>query len=180
MHLASSLIAAGLVDEYRLFVYPVVLGRGHRLFAESETVSALQLIESRSFRSGVVLQRYRSAYPVRRPFAAAAARARCRRRPHLHHHRHRRLARPASRASRQVREIDAEPALHDAAAGGPRGGQNRVASGDLPHSERPQRHSSGITERREPGGARERTSGARGLEERPHVRLPTGALDTRQ
>ena len=61
MHLASSLIAAGLVDEYRLFVYPVVLGRGHRLFAEANNVPALQLVEARPFRSGVVLHRYRAA-----------------------------------------------------------------------------------------------------------------------
>jgi dihydrofolate reductase len=51
--------AAGLVDEYRLFVYPVVLGRGRRLFAEGTEVPRLRLAETRPFRSGIVLLRYR-------------------------------------------------------------------------------------------------------------------------
>lgn len=57
--LVHALIAAGLVDEYRLFVYPVVLGRGARLFADGTEVARLRLLETRPFRSGVVLLRYR-------------------------------------------------------------------------------------------------------------------------
>jgi dihydrofolate reductase len=57
--LVHALIAAGLVDEYRLFVYPVVLGRGERLFADATEVPRLRLVETRPFRSGVVLLRYR-------------------------------------------------------------------------------------------------------------------------
>jgi dihydrofolate reductase len=57
--LVHALIAAGLVDEYRLFVYPVVLGRGARLFADGTDVPRLRLLETRPFRSGVVLLRYR-------------------------------------------------------------------------------------------------------------------------
>jgi dihydrofolate reductase len=60
MTLTRELIAAGLVDEYRLFVYPVVVGRGHRLFTDATEVAGLHLEEARSFRSGVVLLRYRS------------------------------------------------------------------------------------------------------------------------
>jgi dihydrofolate reductase len=58
--LVHSLTSAGLVDEYRLFVYPVVVGRGERLFADGTEIPALQLAETRSFRSGVVLLRYRA------------------------------------------------------------------------------------------------------------------------
>jgi dihydrofolate reductase len=59
--LVHALIGAGLVDEYRLFLYPVVLGRGRRLFPEGTSVPALRLVETRPFRSGVVLLRYRPA-----------------------------------------------------------------------------------------------------------------------
>ncbi|GAA4881381.1 dihydrofolate reductase family protein [Saccharopolyspora cebuensis] len=55
--LCHALIEAGLVDEFRLFVYPVVQGRGRRLFPDGVPLS-LRLLESRSFRSGVTLSRY--------------------------------------------------------------------------------------------------------------------------
>jgi dihydrofolate reductase len=58
--LVHELIALGLVDEYRLFVYPVVLGRGARLFEDATNVPKLKLAESRPFRSGVVLTSYRT------------------------------------------------------------------------------------------------------------------------
>ena len=56
-----ALIAAGLVDEYLLFVYPVVVSRGEPLFASGAAVPKLHLIENRPFRSGIVLLRYRLA-----------------------------------------------------------------------------------------------------------------------
>ena len=54
--LVHALIAAGLVDEYRLFVYPVVVGRGARLFESADV--KLDLLETRPFTSGVALLRY--------------------------------------------------------------------------------------------------------------------------
>jgi dihydrofolate reductase len=56
--LTHALIRAGLVDEYRLFVYPWVQGRGRRLFPDGYETSGLQLLESRAFKSGITLQRY--------------------------------------------------------------------------------------------------------------------------
>ena len=59
--LVHALVATGLVDEYRLFVHPVVVGRGARLFEDATNVPPLERVESRPFRSGVVLLRYRPA-----------------------------------------------------------------------------------------------------------------------
>jgi dihydrofolate reductase len=58
--LVHELIPLGLVDEYRLFVYPVVLGRGARLFEGATNVPTLKLVDCRPFRSGVVLTGYRT------------------------------------------------------------------------------------------------------------------------
>jgi dihydrofolate reductase len=60
MSLMPELVAGGVVDEYRLFVYPVVLGRGRRLFADATNVPRLHLAEARPFRSGIALLRYRT------------------------------------------------------------------------------------------------------------------------
>jgi dihydrofolate reductase len=61
IRLAHALIAAGLVDEYRMFVYPVVQGRGRRLFPQGTEVPKLRLLDARVFRSGIVLLRYAPA-----------------------------------------------------------------------------------------------------------------------
>jgi dihydrofolate reductase len=50
--LVQTLIQHDLVDSYRLLVYPLVLGKGKRLFKEGTTVK-LELVETRSFSTGV-------------------------------------------------------------------------------------------------------------------------------
>jgi len=56
--LCQTLIGAGLVDEYRLFVYPLVQGRGRRLFPEGFECPKLRLVEAKAFRSGITYSRY--------------------------------------------------------------------------------------------------------------------------
>jgi dihydrofolate reductase len=59
--LASALIEHDLVDEYRLFVNPVVLGGGTPFFPPLERRIALELVETRTFGSRVVYLRYERA-----------------------------------------------------------------------------------------------------------------------
>jgi dihydrofolate reductase len=59
--LASTAIKLGLVDEYRLFVSPVVLGGGTPYFPPLENRINLELIETRTFASRVLYTRYRRA-----------------------------------------------------------------------------------------------------------------------
>jgi dihydrofolate reductase len=56
--LASGLIERGLIDEFRLFVSPVLLGGGTPYFPSLEDRVELQLLETRTFGSRVVYQRY--------------------------------------------------------------------------------------------------------------------------
>lgn len=56
--LCHALIEAGVVDEVRLFVYPVVQGRGRRLFPDGYAADHLRLLESRAFGNGVSLLQY--------------------------------------------------------------------------------------------------------------------------
>jgi dihydrofolate reductase len=56
--LIQSLQAAALIDEYNIWSYPVVLGRGKRLFESAAKPSALRLVESKVSKTGVVMSRY--------------------------------------------------------------------------------------------------------------------------
>ena len=57
--LASTLTKLGLIDEYELFVTPVVLGGGTPYFPALDERFDLELVETRTFRSRVVYLRYR-------------------------------------------------------------------------------------------------------------------------
>ncbi|GIJ78840.1 Dihydrofolate reductase [Micromonospora phaseoli] len=59
--LAVSLMREGLIDTYHLLVFPVVLGRGRRLFADGVPPAALRLVDSRTSGSGVAMLTYHSA-----------------------------------------------------------------------------------------------------------------------
>jgi dihydrofolate reductase len=56
--LLRTLTAAGLVDEYRLLVFPVLLGRGKRLWHDDLRPASLQLVSSRVSSTGVVMAVY--------------------------------------------------------------------------------------------------------------------------
>jgi dihydrofolate reductase len=57
--LGGSLLRAGLVDEVRLFVYPIVLGAGTPFFPPLDQPLRLELLDTRRFDSGVVYLRHR-------------------------------------------------------------------------------------------------------------------------
>ena len=59
--LVHALVAQNLIDEYRLMVFPVVLGDGKRIFPEGGEKTTLRLVESKPFSSGVVVLTYRPA-----------------------------------------------------------------------------------------------------------------------
>jgi len=69
--LAAEAAALGLIDEYRPLVYPVLVGGGTPFFPRNERRVDLELIESRTFMSGVIYLRYRvkgeSGSPVEEP-----------------------------------------------------------------------------------------------------------------
>ena len=57
-NLVQSLQAAALIDEYNVWTFPVVLGRGKRLFEATARPAALRLVSSRVSSSGVVMSTY--------------------------------------------------------------------------------------------------------------------------
>jgi dihydrofolate reductase len=58
--LFRTLHAAGLIDEYRLMIFPVVLGGGRRLFAQGSAAGAMKLVKSQVTASEVVILTYES------------------------------------------------------------------------------------------------------------------------
>ena len=59
--LAQGLAERGLVDDYRLMVYPVILGGGKRLFGDVSKMASLELVDSRPAGDGIVMLTYQAA-----------------------------------------------------------------------------------------------------------------------
>ena len=57
-NLIQTLQAASLIDEYNVWTFPVVLGRGKRLFSETAKPAALRLVRSQVSTTGVVMSTY--------------------------------------------------------------------------------------------------------------------------
>jgi dihydrofolate reductase len=61
--LAAAFRAHDLIDEYRIYVHPVLLGRGRPLFQPADAMVRLNLAETRAFGNGVALLRYERPAP---------------------------------------------------------------------------------------------------------------------
>jgi dihydrofolate reductase len=60
--LARTLMEHDLIDEYRLMVFPIVVGKGERLFGETEETKAMKLVDTRQVGpDGIVILTYRPA-----------------------------------------------------------------------------------------------------------------------
>lgn len=59
---ASALVAAGLVDEFQLFVNPAVVGAGRSIFGQLPDGLRLQLLDSAAYDCGIVVNRYAAAF----------------------------------------------------------------------------------------------------------------------
>ena len=57
-NLAQTLIKEGLVDEYRLWIFPLVLGTGRRLFGPGTSPAGLKLVDSKTSSTGVLMTTY--------------------------------------------------------------------------------------------------------------------------
>ena len=63
--LLQTLLKARLIDEFRIMTFPVVLGKGKRLFGSGTMPSAMELVDSKRTPSGVIIQVYRPAGAVK-------------------------------------------------------------------------------------------------------------------
>ena len=60
-NLIQTLMAHDLIDEYRLWVFPLVIGSGKRLFADGTIPAALRLVDSKVSTTGVMIGTYEPA-----------------------------------------------------------------------------------------------------------------------
>lgn len=62
--LIQSLAAADLIDEYGLWIFPVVVGKGKRIFGDDVAPAGFELVDSKISTTGVIMTRYRKKGPV--------------------------------------------------------------------------------------------------------------------
>ena len=60
-NLVNTLMRHDLIDEYRLMIFPIIVGSGQRLFAHGIDEMILELVDTEMLGSGVVVLTYRSA-----------------------------------------------------------------------------------------------------------------------
>ncbi len=64
-NLVQTLMKHDLIDEFQLFVFPILLGSGKRLFAEGTVPAGLTLVDSQTSSTGVVIAKYERAGEVK-------------------------------------------------------------------------------------------------------------------
>jgi dihydrofolate reductase len=64
-NLIQTLLANGLIDEIRLMIFPLLLGKGKRLFADSAMPAAFKLVKSQASTTGVVMATYERGGEIR-------------------------------------------------------------------------------------------------------------------
>src|SRR5215217_7604222 len=60
--LVRSLLRDGLLDELKLMIHPIVVGSGKRLFGDEGDQNALELVDSKTFSTGVLYLTYQPAH----------------------------------------------------------------------------------------------------------------------
>ncbi len=75
-NLLQTLLRHDLVDEFRLWVFPVVVGRGKRLFGDGTLPGAFRLVDTKTSSTGVVIHRYERAGKLERGSFAVDERGR--------------------------------------------------------------------------------------------------------
>jgi dihydrofolate reductase len=70
--LTSVLLEQGLVDDVVLIVYPLLLGRGKRLFSDTTDPRELALVSTKAAPTGIMLNTYRHIGPLRNPMGPPA------------------------------------------------------------------------------------------------------------
>jgi dihydrofolate reductase len=63
--LLQTLIGGGVVDEFRVMIFPVLLGKGKRLFGDGTVPEGLDLVSSKTSSSGVIIATYRTGAEIK-------------------------------------------------------------------------------------------------------------------